>query len=555
MRGEASDKCFAVATRAALRAFPLMIIYSEGINKEYFPIRSFGFWEKGSVRLHLLSVMRSHCLGIFLVHERLPSYNLLLNIVNAIDNAKYDVYRACESAKKRDISFSSAARSDAFITANLVAFHSIDCSHSLFPCIDTALIQAQSEIVDSIESAAIVAEQASALYSAAVAKSKSLTEGEDFETERAELIDAAVSAAIHTSIRFNRLASFALDVSTDSSLAADASSAFALVVVTATAASEAFSAVALHIRARNLSFFNETFTTAISAAEAYECARLASLVFTVDGGVDMYVGIETQVYESARNALDINFCIAFNEAADAAETMMDAFNLAAKSNGNYANVRSAFDIFRAKHECLYQQCPAAAERIYDAAWNATFTAFDAFLAVDADQKYLHSLPAQNTSSFNDEAYLCAIEAIEAAGRAFNADVAAYSKYKIRAVGEMFEQAVIEDVRFLKSHTASQLLEQPIWLTPNAPVENRSELGAISERDLNPKTMWNDVWQAFKHEALILDSDFHIWLTWYDELFAGKPIEIEKLRSLFERSFEMESAEPIARDSNEESFES
>lgn len=539
-----SGNCFAVAIRAALRALPLLIIYSEGINKQYFPIKPFGFWENGSVKLHLLAVMKFHCLGIFLVHEKLPSSQLLLDIANAIGEARYEADRACEAAKRRTLSFSSIARSNAFIAANFAAFHSVDCNFSLFPCIDTDLLDAQARIVDSVECAAISAKQVSALYSAAVAASTSLAEGEGFKTERAELIDAAVSVAAHTSERLNRLVSFALDVSTDLSLTANVSSAFAKVVAAGTVASEAFAAVALHAHARNLAFFNEALATAISAMETYECARLATLAFNVDLSVDMYVGTETQVFESVRNALSADFCLAFTETADAAEAMIGALTLAAESNTHYDNVRSAFDNFRVRYERLYDLRPMTAERIYTAAWSATVIAFDDFSTVEFNQQYLHWVAIQNRNNFNDRACTCAMDAILTASRAFNADVAAYSNYNIHAAREMFEQSVVDDIRFLKTHNNSQLLEQPIWSTFNSDVENKSELDGISEPDINPKIMWANMWQAFKQEVLAEDADFNIWLAWYEELFAGNPIDIEELHSFLERSFEFEDRESL-----------
>ncbi len=535
-----SGSCFVVAMRAALRAFPLLILYSEGINKQYFPIKPFGFWEKDRVKLHLLALMKFHCLGIFLVHEKLPSTQLLLDIANAIGEARYEADAACESAKKRDISFSSIARSNAFIAANFAAFHSIECNFSIFPCIDTDLLDAQARIVDSIECAAMTARQVSALYSAAVAASTSLVEGEGFKKERAELIDAAVSVAAHTSARLNKLVSFALDVSSDSTLTADVAAAFAKVVVAGTVASEAFAALALQAHARNLTFFNEALTTVISAMEAYECARLATLNFDVDFSVDMYVGTETQVFESVRNTLNENFCLAFIEVADSAEAMIGALTLAAENSTNYDNVRSAFDNFRVRYERLYDLRPMTAERIYDAAWKATIIAFDAFATVEFNQGYLHRIASQNTNNFNYNAYSCAVTTILTASRAFNADVGAYSSYNIRAAREMFEQSVVEDVRFLKTHNDSQLFEQPIWLALDSDIENKFEFDASSEPDVNPKTMWKSMWQAFKQEVLALDTDFNIWLAWYDELFAGNPIDMEKVRSFLEIPFAMEN---------------
>lgn len=535
--------CFAVGIRAALRAFPLLIIYSEGINKQYFPIEPFGFWKKDRVKLHLLALMKFHCLGIFLVHEKLPSSQMLIDIANAIGEARYEADTACESAKKRTISFSSIARSNAFVAANFAAFHSVDCNFSLFPCIDTDLLDAQARVVDSIACAAITAKQVSALYSVAVAASTSLSEGEGFKKERAELIDAAVSVAAHTSARLNKLISFALDVSTDLSLTADVSSAYAKVVAAGTVASEAFAAVALHAHARNLAFFNEALTTAISAMETYECARLATLAFNVDLSVDMYVGTETQVFESVRNALSTDFCLAFTETADAAETVIGALTLAAESNTHYDNLRAAFDNFRVRYERLYDLRPMTAERIYYAAWRATVNVLDAFSTVEFDQGYLQRVASENTNNFNYRACICAMEAIVTASHAFNADVAAYSNYNIRAAREIFEQSVVDDIRFLKTHNNSQLLEQSIWLALDSDVENKSELSeleAISEPDLNPKIIWKNMWQAFKQEVLAVDADFNIGLAWYDELFAGHPIDIEKLHSFLERSFDVKN---------------
>ncbi|MES2823254.1 MAG: hypothetical protein V4732_06620 [Pseudomonadota bacterium] len=535
-----SENCFAAAMRAALRALPLLILYSEGINKQYFPIKPFGFWDSDSVKSHLLALMKFHCLGIFLVHEKLPSIKLLVDIANAIGDARYEADIACESAKKRTLSFSSIARSNAFTAANFSAFHSIDCNFSLFPCIDTALLDAQAEFVNSRELAAITAKQVAALYSAAVAASTSLAEGDGFKKERAEIIEAAVSVAAHTSARLNKLVSFALDVSTDLSLTADVSSAFAKVVAAGTVASEAFAAVALHAHALNLTFFNEALTTAISATENYECARLTTLACNVDFSVDMYVGIDPQVFDSVRNALNINFCTAFTEAADSAEAMVRALTLAAESSTHYDNVRSAFDNFRVRYERLYDLRPMTAERIYYGAWRATVIALDAFSTVEFYQGYLQRVASENTNNFNYRACICAMEAIVTASRAFNADVAAYSNYNIRAAREMFEQSVVEDVRFLETHNNSQLFEQPIWLALDSDVENKSELDAISEPDVNPKTMWKNMWQTFKQEALALDADFNMWLAWYDELFAGNPIDIEKLRSFLERSVDMKN---------------
>ncbi|MGZ8227451.1 MAG: hypothetical protein ACXWT3_12575, partial [Methylococcaceae bacterium] len=71
------------------------------------------------------------------------------------------------------------------------------------------------------------------------------------------------------------------------------------------------------------------------------------------------------------------------------------------------------------------------------------------------------------------------------------------------------QIIQNDLIAISSLTVEQFLQQPLW--PNG----------------EPKK-WQQLHAIFNEKALSLDENFGIWLNWYDDRLAGKPVDIKLL---------------------------
>jgi hypothetical protein len=70
--------------------------------------------------------------------------------------------------------------------------------------------------------------------------------------------------------------------------------------------------------------------------------------------------------------------------------------------------------------------------------------------------------------------------------------------------------ILHDLIVAEEHIAETLLQQPLWASPQT-------------------KEWHQLNSRFKFASLKLETGFGVWLDWYDDRLAGKPVDIKLLR--------------------------
>ncbi|PPD50460.1 MAG: hypothetical protein CTY16_01515 [Methylobacter sp.] len=143
-----------------------------------------------------------------------------------------------------------------------------------------------------------------------------------------------------------------------------------------------------------------------------------------------------------------------------------------------------------KYHARYKICSSEAADEADDSYYAADVAFAADAAVDATDLTSDKNYAAHAASYAAEYSYCSARKIN--------------------FESFIEQAVQNDLRELASLTAQEFLQQPLWTK------------TISDE-------WMQLYKAFMEQIETLNMGFDVWLSLYNDLVTGCPIDINKLK--------------------------
>jgi|GEM_PF-6261888 len=533
--GVKPDVLGGIAARSALRVLPLLVLYSETEHKFNFPIVAFGYWPESERKFYLLSLMRAQGLTLFLTggnfaaSEIFSAYaEVLGGIQTAFDLARDDAASACGVAKSQTNSIASYARGSAFLSSNYLIYKVIESACSSLLAVDRRYGYLW-QTAFSTKRVAHFSTNAAKVFAEAVVAAKEYVAIHNFNSERMEAINTASLVAAHAAKRFARCAEYA----SDAAIAIGETADVVMLIDAARGASNAFDVVASEAGAANIGNFSAAVPVAMSAAELYEQARVAVLSLSAVINIDLYVDVSSKDYELAELVWRDDFVNdAVTKVISGAESMVSALASVAADTENYNSIQAEFDIFYQSHSKLKENLYSVAS-IFNSAIEAGLHVCNGF----ADhEKILEELSVFGKDEFDQEMYSLTLATIEYADSACRSDIAAYSSHNTSGIKTLFRQSLLADIDFIGNSTLSQLLAQNIWLLKKADTDSVNENINNQINFLDAITAWEKLWLVFKRDALALGSEFKPWLDFYDDIFLGKDMDMQRLEKLLMAAF-------------------
>lgn len=478
--------------RTSIRSLPLLALYSEGINKQSFPIPAFGFWSE--------SERASSIEALFLSHRDL----LLLSAPQYFDADKESsntspsrVYLAVDDAKsaykknRRDgISFLSVERKNAFYSIFELVCHVLDFALVPYEYRDNNQIFIAERINECRaqfdEAKVEVSQFLNRVLNTITIVDAQVLSVSALNKQLAELINLADRTCCRLESFSAVTGSFAQEKGV--SCLADFSRQAAI-----------FSGVYKKISAasadNNLKLIVDLLSELKVGFEEYEAARINMMPHDLELNIDFYVEYPHEMHEVLECLADANFISDVNSLLAQLNDSAISVVRDIENHVDAAEFSINFNIFQAY---WFKVQEFEVDVLHKVQEGSCLERVQPLLREIASLSEFKSTMDPNL--LHEDMVVCVGEWIDTLIERLDADVGAYTALPINKYAKLLSQQLQWDIELLAKENGANLLTEPLW-SP-ATYEKLHE--------------WRELWGIFWEEAVAKGDHMELWRDKYQQ---------------------------------------